>query len=95
MVKRLWASFGLGHLEDWVQGWVPQSVFSLGNGLSSVEAWFSTALDIEGVLAGARVADVIKSLTLLRGLFWIVPWGAWVSLPGSGKSTSPTTVRFG
>ena len=24
----------LGHLEDWVQGWVPQSVFSLGNGLS-------------------------------------------------------------
>ena len=26
--------------------------FSLGNGLSSVEAWFSTALDIEEVLSG-------------------------------------------
>ena len=46
-----------------------QSVFSLGNGLSSVEAWFSTALDIEEVLSGAGgdqlhvlVADVIKSL---------------------------------
>ena len=46
----------------------PQSVFSLGNGLSSVEAWFSTALDIEEVLSGTggdqlhvMVADVIKS----------------------------------
>ena len=43
-------------------------MFSLGNGLSSVEAWFSTALDIEEVLSGAggdqlhvMVADVIKS----------------------------------
>ena len=27
-------------------------MFSLGNGLSSVEAWFSTALDIEDVLSG-------------------------------------------
>ena len=35
------------HLKDWFEGWFPQSVFiSLGNGLSSVEAWFSTALDI-------------------------------------------------
>ena len=40
----------------------------LGNGLSSVEAWFSTALDIEDVLSGTGgdqlhvvVADVIKS----------------------------------
>ena len=31
---------------------VGQIVFSLGNDLSSVEAWFSTALDIEEVLAG-------------------------------------------
>ena len=49
-------------------GGCPQSVFSLGNGLSSVEAWFSTALDIEEVLAGTGgdqlyvvVADVNKS----------------------------------
>ena len=49
-------------------GWVPQSVYSLGNGLSSVEAWYSTALDIEEVLSGVDsdqlhvvVADVIKS----------------------------------
>ena len=47
---------------------MPKTVFSLGNGLSSVEAWFSTALDIEEVLSGTggdqlhvMVADVIKS----------------------------------
>ena len=68
VVYRLWASLRLGHLREWVEGWLPKSVFSLGNGLSSVEAWFSTALDIEEVLSGAggdqlhvMVADVIKS----------------------------------
>ena len=47
---------------------VANSVYSLGNGLSSVEAWFSTALDIEDVLSSTgcdqlhvMVADVIKS----------------------------------
>ena len=51
-----------------LKGLLPKSVFSLGNGLSSVEAWFSTALDIEEVLSGVggdqlhvMVADVIKS----------------------------------
>ena len=68
VVYRLWASLRLGHLREWVEGWLPNSVFSLGNGLSSVEAWFSTALDIEEVLSGTggdqlhvMVADVIKS----------------------------------
>ena len=42
VVYRLWASLR----------WLPKSVFSLGNGLFSVEAWFSTALDIEDVLSG-------------------------------------------
>ena len=44
------------------------SVFSLGNGLSSVDVWFSTALEIEEVLSGiggdqlhVMVADVVKS----------------------------------
>ena len=68
VVYRLWASLRLGHLREWVEGWLLRSVFSLGNGLSSVEAWFSTALDIEDVLSGTGgdqlhvlVADVIKS----------------------------------
>ena len=68
VVYRLWASLRLGHLQEWVQGWVPKSVFCLGFGVSSVEAWFSTALDIEEVLAQiggdqlyVMVADVTKS----------------------------------
>ena len=68
VVYRLWASLRLGHLREWVEGWLPTSVYRLGNGLSSVEAWFSTALDIEEVLSGTggdqlhvMVADVIKS----------------------------------
>ena len=68
VVYRLWAFLRLGHLKDSVLGWVPRSVCSLGNGLSSVEAWFSTAMEIEEVLSGVggdqlhiMVADVIKS----------------------------------
>ena len=68
VVYRLWASLRLGHLREWVEGWLPKSVYSSGNGLSSVEAWFSTAFDIEAVLSGTvgdqlhvMVADVIKS----------------------------------
>ena len=52
VVCRLWASLRLGHFRDWVEGWLPESVFSLGNGLSSVEAWFATALGVEEVLSG-------------------------------------------
>ena len=68
VVYRLWGFLRLGHLREWVEGWLPKSVFSLGNGLSSVEAWFSTAFYIEEVLSGTggdqlhvMVADVVKS----------------------------------
>ena len=67
-VHWLRASLRLTHLKDWVKGWVSESVFGVGNGASSVEAWFATALDVEEVLPGAcdeqlhvLVADVIKS----------------------------------
>ena len=66
---RLWASVRLEHLKEWFQSWVTDSVFSTGGGRSSVEAWYSTALDIEESLSGALdsdvhifVADVIKPL---------------------------------
>ena len=62
---------------------LPKSVKSLGNGLSSVEAWFSIALDIEEVLSGiggdqlhVMVADVIESFdTVDRFYSWIVLLG--------------------
>ena len=77
VVYRLWASLRLGHLREWVEGWLPKSVYCPGNGLSSVEAWFSTALDIEEFLAGTggdqlhvMVASVIKSFdTVDRSIF--------------------------
>ena len=68
VVYRLWASVRLAHLKDWFYSWVPDSVFSAGKGVSSVDAWFATAIDIEEVLSQAVhsdfhifVADVVKS----------------------------------
>ena len=48
----------MGQLEDWFRSWVPDSVFSAGGGRSSVEAWFTIALDIEKVLSGVVDSDV-------------------------------------
>ena len=68
VVYRIWASARMVQLDDWFRSWVPDSVFSAGGGRGSVEAWYTSALDIEEVLAGATdshvhlfVADVIKS----------------------------------
>ena len=76
VVYRIWASVGMLQLEDWFRSWVLDSVFSAGGGRSSVEAWFSSALDIEEVLSGVVdsdvhlfAADVIKSFgTVDRGI---------------------------
>ena len=66
----LFTAFGLlsvwSILGDWFQSWVPDSVFSAGGGRGSVEAWYTSSLDIEEVLTGAVdshihlfVADVV------------------------------------
>ena len=76
VVFRIWASPRMVQLEGWFQSWVPQSVFSAGDGRSSVEDWYTSALDIEEVLSGAAdshvhlfVADVVKSFdTVARGI---------------------------
>ena len=72
IVYRVWASARMGQLEDWFKSWVPDSVFSARGGRGSVEAWYTSALDIEEVLSGASdshlqlfVADVIKSFLIL------------------------------
>ena len=77
VVYRVWASARMLQLEPWFRSWVPSCVFSAGGGRSSVEAWFTTALDIKEVLSGVVqgdvhvfVADVIKSFdTVVRGIF--------------------------
>ena len=66
----------MGQLDGWFKSWVPDSVFSAGGGRGSVEAWYTSALDIEEVLTGATdsdvhlfVADVTKSFdTVDRGI---------------------------
>ena len=66
----------MSQLEDWFRSWVPDSVFSAGGCRGSVEAWYTSALAIEEVLAGATdshlhlfVADVVKSFdTVDRGI---------------------------
>ena len=68
VVCRLWATVRLGHLQDWFDSWLPDSVFSAGGGRSSVDAWYSTAWDVEECLESDEddhvhifVADVVKS----------------------------------
>ena len=68
LVYRIWASARLVQLESWFKSWVHESVYGVGGGRSAVEAWYTTALDIEEVLTGAVdshvyvfVADVVKS----------------------------------
>ena len=47
IVYRIWASARMGQLEDWFRSWVLDSVFSAGGGRGSVEAWCTSAPDIE------------------------------------------------
>ena len=54
---RLWATVRLGHLQAWCDSCLPDSVFSAGKGRSSVDAWYSTSLDIEEAIIGT-VDDV-------------------------------------
>ena len=76
VVYRIWASSRMVQLESWFKSWVPDSVFSAGGGRGSVEAWYTSAFDIEEVLSGSVdshvhlfVADVIKSFdTVDRGV---------------------------
>ena len=58
VVCRVWASARMMQLEPWFRSWVPDSVFSAGGGLISVDAWFTTALDIEECLAVGVDTDV-------------------------------------
>ena len=66
----------MSQLDEWLRSWVPDSVFSAGGGRGSVEAWKTSALDIEEVLSGASdshlhlfVADVVKSFDSIdRGI---------------------------
>ena len=102
VIHRLWASLRFTHLREWVESFVPQCVFSLWNGVSSVEAWFSTALDIEKVcLALATISRmswsfmVLSPLTRLTGPYLTLHLVALGCLPGSERFTLLFVIRSG
>ena len=73
IVHRIWASARMGQLDGWFKSWVPDSVFSARGGRGSVEAWYTSSLDILAGTADSHdhlfVADVIKSFdTVDRGI---------------------------
>ena len=77
VVYRVWASTRMSQLGDWFRSWVPDSVFIAFGGRSSVEAWYTSSLEIEEVLSGAAdshvhlfVADVVKSFDTVDRGFW-------------------------
>ena len=99
---RLWASVRLPHLKGWFESWVPDSVFSAGNGRSYVEACYSTALDLEESLSGAVdsdvyvfVADVVKSFDTVDRGFWITFLADCGCPHGSDMPTLSITPRLG
>ena len=103
IVYRIWASVRLQHLHGWFQSWLPSSVFSAGGGRSSVEAWYSTALDLEECLSGALDSEVHIFLLLM----WSSPLTRLIEafltmflvvlgfLVGLGMSTFSIMLLFG
>ena len=64
VVYSFWASARLGQLAEWLRSWVLDCVFCAGGGCSSVEAWYSTPLDIEEVLSRLLILMFISSLMM-------------------------------
>ena len=103
VVYRIWASTRMGQLDDWFRSWVPDSVFSAGGGRGSVEAWYTSSLDIEEVLAGGTdshvhlfVADVIKSFdTVDRGILGSCAQQFVSAWPGFVTRISSTILMLG
>ena len=86
-VQAVGFTFGLDIFGSGLKGWLPQSVFSLGNGLSSVEAWFSTILrrfllGLVGISCTLWSLMSSSLLTPLTGRFWTLLWVGSVCLTG-------------
>ena len=96
VVYRLWASLRHGHLRDWVEGWLPESVFSsLQSRLDLPLLW--TLRRFCPVLVGIScMLWLLMSSSLfteLVGPFLSVLWVDLVCLVGSGWRILLTIVR--
>ena len=93
IVHRFWgASVRLQQLQDWYQSWVLKSVFCAGGGRSSVDAWYSTALDLEESLFGALDSDVRIFFELMLSNHFILLIGAFLT---TSSAVSGFPVGFG
>ena len=68
VVYRIWASARMSQLDGWFKSWVPDSVFSAGSGRSSVEAWYTSSLDIEEFLLVLPIPTFTFLLLMLSNL---------------------------
>ena len=78
VVYRTRASARMSQLDGWFKSWVPDSVFSAGAGRSSVEAWYSSSLDIEEVLSGAAHSHVHLFVAGHFRLCLVPSWASWL-----------------
>ena len=102
IVYRIWASVRMVLLDGWFRSWVPGSVFSAGDGRGSVEAWYTSLLNIEGFLTGATdsdihlfVADVIKSFDTVDRVSWIESCVVVVCLDGFAMLILNSMLMYG
>ena len=82
IVYRIWASARMGQLDGWFKSWVPDSVFGAGGGRGSVEAWYTSSLDIEEFLLGLLIPMFIFLLLMLLSLLTRLIGVFWLGLPG-------------
>ena len=99
---RIWASARMLQLEDWLRSRVPDSVFGASGGRGSVEAWYTTALDVEEVLSGLLTLMFIFLLLMLLsplirwiGAFWVGCSVVWCFLVGFAMLILSITRMFG
>ena len=101
VVYRIWASSRMVQLEGWFKSWVPDSVFSAGGGRGSVEAWYTSAFDIEEVLSGLLILMFIfllpmllRALIRLIGVFLMLFFVVLVCLAGFVMLTLSIMLMF-
>ena len=64
------ASVRLEHFMDWFHSWGPESLYSAGNGQSSVDVWYVTLLDFKESLDGISGADIYVFVADVLKFLW-------------------------
>ena len=102
VVYRLWASLRLGHSREWVEGWLPKSVYSLGMVFprlrpGSLLPWILRRFFLALVVISCMLwlLMLLNPLVLLTDLFWTVLWVDLGYLTGFVRFIFLSIVMFG